>query len=227
MRARRLLMFPMAIAVVALLAGCSNPTAGTATPGAGAVAGAGRSTAGASTAQPSDQSAAQPSQALPATRTLTVTATTTLSTAAPPTGSAAAPTTGSPQSAAPALPPTDLSGEVHGFITAVDTAAGQITVDKVDWFTGAAAAQACAEDGITSTDNNRCSGYYYRNVNPMLRVVAVSPQANIVTLTNGVNPAPSDLATLAGRVAATRGTTIYDFTVNGGVVTDLREIYLP
>ena len=82
----------------------------------------------------------------------------------------------------PVVPSTDLTGEVHGFVTAVDVGSRQITVDKVDWFTGAAAQQACAEDGVTSTDNNRCTGYYYRNVNPMLRVVGVSPQATIMTL---------------------------------------------
>lgn len=116
---------------------------------------------------------------------------------------------------------------MHGFISAVDLGSSHITVDKVDWFTGAAAAQACAEDGVTSTDNNRCTGYYFRNVNPMLRVVAVSPQATIVTLANSVNPVTSDLATVASRVAKTDGTSLFDITVTNGVVTDLREMYFP
>ncbi|MET0967082.1 MAG: hypothetical protein ABWZ02_11825 [Nakamurella sp.] len=129
--------------------------------------------------------------------------------------------------AAPAIPPTDLSGEVHGYIIAVDVQAGQITVDKVDWFTGAAAGQACAEDGISSTDNDRCTGYYYRNVNPMLRVVAVSPQASIKTLATDATLVASDLTAVAARVATTQASGLYEFTVTDGVVTDLREIYFP
>ena len=114
---------------------------------------------------------------------------------------------------APAVPPTDLAGEVYGFVTAVDLAKSQITLDKVDWFTGAAAQQACAEDGVTSTDNNWCTGYYYRNVNPALRIVAVSPQATISTL-DGSRSVPSDLGTVAARVGVSRD-RIVDLSPDG------------
>jgi hypothetical protein len=125
-------------------------------------------------------------------------------------------------------PPTDLSGEVYGFVKKVDVDNSEITLDKIDWFTGAAAAAACAEDGITSTDNNRCTGYYYRNVNPALRVVGVSPQATITTLANGVNPVPSDLADVARRIGTSGGeSNTYHLVVTDGVVTELREIYHP
>lgn len=126
---------------------------------------------------------------------------------------------------APMLPPTDLAGEVYGFVTAVDLPNSQITLDKVDWFTGAAAKQACAEDGVTSTDNNQCTGYYYRNVNPALRVVAVSPQATITTL-DGSRSVASDLAAVAGRISRTTGST-YHLIVTDGMVTDLQEMYHP
>ena len=126
------------------------------------------------------------------------------------------------------IPPTDLSGEVHGFVTSVDVGKSEITLDKIDWFTGAAAAQACAEDGITSTDNNRCTGYYYRNVNPALRVVAVSPQATITTLANGVNAVPGDLSDVAGRIATSGGeSNTYQLVVTDGLVTELHEMYHP
>ncbi len=131
-----------------------------------------------------------------------------------------------PATTTPAVPPTDLSGEVYGFVTAVDVAQSQITLDKVDWFTGAAAQQACAEDGVTQTDNNWCIGYYYRNVNPALRVVAVSPQATISTL-EGAHSVPSDLATVASRVGVTGGSSTYQLTVSDGIVTELREMYRP
>jgi len=126
------------------------------------------------------------------------------------------------------IPPTDLSGEVHGFVRSVNVGKSEITLDKIDWFTGAAAAQACAEDGITSTDNNRCTGYYYRNVNPALRVVAVSPQATITTLANGVNAVPGDLSDVASRIATSGGeSNTYQLVVTDGLVTELHEMYHP
>jgi len=78
---------------------------------------------------------------------------------------------------------------------------------------------------VTSTDNNRCTGYYYRNANPALRVVAVSPFATISTL-DGARSVPSDLATVAGRVSATTGSRNH-LTVTDGAVTDLQEMYHP
>jgi hypothetical protein len=214
-----------AVAGVVAVAGCSNPTGGTAALGSDTVvaapltsAGTGSPTAPSTADQPGST---QSSIATPAVTTLTVT-----TTAAPSTNPPAVP----PAPIAPTLPSvptTDLSGEVHGFVTAVDIAGRRITVDKVDWFTGAAAQQACAEDGITSTDDNRCTGYYYRNVNPMLRVVAVGPQATVTTLSPSGNPVGSDLATVAARVATTHGSGLYDFNVSGGAVTDLRELYFP
>lgn len=206
---RSCLRFSIAMAMAVLaLAACSNPTGGTAAPGTGAFGTTGPPQSSAAVAEPA---------VTPQITTLTVTAT-----ASP------APTTStSAVMAAPAAPPTDLSGEVHGFVTAVDVGAAQLTVDKVDWFTGAAAQQACAEDGITSTDNNRCIGYYYRNVNPMLRVIAVSPHASISTLSTQAILVPGDLTSVAARVATTQGSGLYDFTVTDGLVTELQEMYFP
>ena len=139
-----------------------------------------------------------------------------------------APRASSPAAPENPIPPTDLSGEVYGFVKSVDVGKSEITLDKIDWFTGAAAAQACAEDGITSTDNNRCTGYYYRNVNPALRVVAVSPQATITTLANTVNPVASNLGEVARRIATSGGdSNTYHLVVTDGLVTDLREMYHP
>lgn len=190
---------PGLLIVVVLVTGCSTTTSGTA---------AGPTALRSSSAEP------------PATTTSTVTTTVTARPSAP--LSATEPAT----STAAAIPATDLAGEVYGFITAVDVAKSQLTLDKVDWFTGAAAQQACAEDGVTQTDNNWCTGYYYRNVNPALRVVGVDPTATISTL-DGAQSVPSDLSTVASRVGATGGTSPYHLVVTDGVVTDLREIYRP
>ena len=176
--------------VLTLLTACSTQLSGT-----GAV--------------PSDQSvvATSPSSSAPTSSARSVRPTpaastvTTTVTAAPSTAAATSSSVPPPTATAPVGPPTDLDGEVYGFVTAVDLAASQITLDKIDWFTGAAAQQACAEDGVTDTSNNQCTGHYFRNNNPALRVVAVSPQASITTL-DGARSVPSDLATVASRLSS-------------------------
>ena len=149
----------------------------------------------------------------PSVTTLTVTSTVAPTTqpAAPPSGTA---------------PATDLSGEVYGFVTAVDPARSELTLDKIDWFTGDAARQACAQDGVTSTDNNRCIGWYYRNNNPALRVVGVAPDATINTLNGGTRDMPGDLAAVAAQIG-TAGHSPWRLVVTDGRVTELQEIYLP
>jgi hypothetical protein len=152
---------------------------------------------------------------------VTVTTTITASPSATPTPT---PTNATTSTAAQNAPPaTDLSGEVYGFVTAVDLAASEITLDKIDWFTGAAAQQACAEDGVTDKSNNQCVGYYYRNNNPTLRVVAVSPQAFITTL-EGAGSVPGDLAAVEARVSSK---STYHLVVTDGYVTSLEEMYHP
>ena len=128
-----------------------------------------------------------------------------------------------------AIPSTDLSGEVHAFITSVDVSNQRITLDKVDWFTGADAAAACQEDNV-STDRHLdgwCDVYYYRNVNPMTRQVGVSPQATILTLGERKTSAdvPTDLATLSTK---TSGVGLpWELTVTDGQVTSIRELWHP
>ncbi len=190
--------------------GTSAGTAG------GTVAGTAAGTAGpaSSTSDAVTGASAITTPAMPVTTrtvTSTVTASTGASTTASSTGTSA----------------TDLSGEVYGFVTAVDPARSELTVDKIDWFTGAAAQQACAQDGVTGTDNNRCSGWYYRNVNPALRVVAVAPDAAISTLNGGTRSVPGDLPTVAAEIARNGGHSPWRLVVTDGRVTELQEIYLP
>jgi hypothetical protein len=127
------------------------------------------------------------------------------------------------------MPPTDLSGVVYGFIKRVDVAASQLTVDKVDWFTGAAATQACDEDGVPQDGrvDEWCSMYYFRNVNPALRIVTVSPTVAVTTLDGNLQVA-GDFTALADRVTTPTGSSRpYRLTVTDGVVTDVTEMYLP
>jgi hypothetical protein len=168
---------------------------------------------------PSGPGAGSPCPA-PSVTTLTVT---TVTTAPPPTsGSTTDPAPG--PATDPAVPPTDLAGEVYGFVTAVDPAAFRLTLDKIDWFTGPAAEQACAADGVTDTSNNWCTGYYWRNRNPALRTVAVSPDA-VISVLDGAASVPGSLAQVAERITRLRST--YRLVVQDGRVTELHEMYAP
>lgn len=131
-------------------------------------------------------------------------------------------------SGAPDTTGTDLAGEVYGRIVDVDHAASTITLDKYDWFTGPAAEQACAEDGVTEHDNGWCTQYYFRNRNPMLRVLPVSSDAGISTLTDG-SPAeaPGDLGTVQQRLSSGDSTGVFRIVVTDGQVTSMNELYFP
>lgn len=183
-----------------------------------ALAGCGVDTAGTATRNPA---AAIPSPGTPGPPPGTDPAGKTPATSPP---SATGQATGGPVSTAPATPPTDLTGEVHGFITAVDVPGATLTVDKIDWFTGAAARQACAEDGVTDTSNNWCTGYYWRNRNPALRTVAVDPDATITVL-DGSASVPGSLARVAERI--TQASSTYLLVVRDGRVTEVHESYAP
>ncbi len=129
---------------------------------------------------------------------------------------------------APDTTGTDLAGDVYGRIVAVDPAGSTITLDKYDWFTGPAAEQACAEDGVTEHDNGWCTQYYFRNRNPMLRVLPVSSDAGISTLTDG-SPAesPGDLGTVQQRLSSGESTGVFRIVVTDSQVTSMNELYFP
>lgn len=164
--------------------------------------GCGTTTAGSAIANPSAAVPSPSATPTPVVTTLTVTSVTT----------------------APAPPATDLSGEQYGFVTAVDVAGGTLTLDRIAYFTGADAQKACAEDGVTDTSNNWCTGYYWRNNNPALRTVAVSPDATITVL-DGSASVPGSLAQVAQRIGQVAST--YRLVVTDGRVTELHEMYAP
>jgi hypothetical protein len=75
--------------------------------------------------------------------------------------------------------------------------------------------------------NGWCSIYYYRNVNPTLRVVPVSRDVAIVSL-QGTTPVSEDLQALADRVGSAGGEYHpYRIMVTGGAIVELTQIYQP
>ena len=201
----------LAIIPLAVMTGCSTSTPGTANPAAG-------------TASPATASVS-PSPTAP--DNVTMTPPPAESTTTPP--SAPEP---SPQDPAPngtAAQPTDLNGEVYGFIRGVDVARSELTLDKVDWFWGADAEHACAVDSVPDEAHldGWCSVYYFRNVNPRLRVVSVSPNAAITTL-EGTTPVSGDLQALADRTGTPGGEYHpYRIIVTDGAIVEITQIYQP
>jgi hypothetical protein len=210
----------LAIVPVVMLAACS-----TATPSAESLTSTSSPSAAISS---TSTSTTKPSATPLTTPSPTVESLTTTETTPPPAGTTEPDSSVSASTGNGSLP-TDLSGAVYGFVKAVDVSGDQLTVDKVDWFTGAAAEQACAEDNVPAEAhlNGWCSMYYFRNVNPALRVVSVSPSVTVTTLDGNV-PVPGDLASLAARIQTPTGSgRPYQLTVTNGAVVEVTEIYQP
>ena len=203
----------LAIIPMAVMTGCNNSTPGEANPAA----------------TPSSSAAASLSPVAPNPGT-TVPPAAESSTTPPASAEPGSEAPSSQETAptGPAVLPTDLSGQVYGYIRAVDIDQSQLTLDKIDWFTGTAARQACIEDGVPlDMGDNWCTGYYFRNVNPALRVVTVGSGAAITTL-EGSTPVAGDLTALANRIATlTGGSRPYRLVVTGGAITEVTEMYQP
>ena len=123
----------------------------------------------------------------------------------------------------------DLVGPNFGFIRAVDVPAGNLTFDRITWFTGPEVAEACTTDAVPAEErvDKWCDTYYFRNNNPQLRFVAVSPTATITLLQAGT-PVAGTLQSLAEHVTATAGTLApYRIVVKDGLATEVSELAIP
>ncbi|SDP18499.1 hypothetical protein SAMN04515671_3165 [Nakamurella panacisegetis] len=236
----------LAVVAAFVLGGCSTSTPGSSTPAASTASAVASPSAAASASRPpstlgsspvATTGAAEPSSTTSTIATPSPTASSSPTTTAP----AYSATTSHSRTSSPAsssaeptrtgdgVLPTDLKGVVYGYIKAVDVKASRLTLDKVDWFTGAAALKACEEDKVSHEAwvNGWCSKYYIRNVNPTLRVVSVSPHVSVTTL-NGNGQVTGDLASLKRRIATVTGSgRTYRLTVHNGMVTTVTEIYSP
>ena len=206
----------LALIPILVMTGCSSPTPGVANP-------AGTTSSSTSAAAPTVPNSVPDSAT-------TIQPPAESSTTAPESQepSSREPSSPEPGPTGPAVLPTDLSGEVYGYVRAVDAPQSQLTLDKIDWFTGAAARQACIEDGVPlDMGDNWCTGYYFRNVNPALRVVTVSPAAVVTTLDGNI-PVTGDLTALANRITTPTGNSRpYRLVVTDGAITEVTEMYQP
>jgi hypothetical protein len=163
---------------------------------------------------------------------------------------ATSPSTASASTTSPKTPPDDgdgptataLQGQYAASITAIDPKNATVTFDVVEWFTGAAAQQACTQDGVPGPwQAEQCNDYYVRNKNVVLRTLPVAPTAKLLYVgENGPtaevsldNPTGGDVPTTLSALAAKM--TEYGpsiplkcfLGVQAGTVTEIDEIFTP
>jgi hypothetical protein len=137
---------------------------------------------------------------------------------------------------------TPLQGEYAAYVTAIDPAHATVTFDVFEWFTGAAAQQACTQDGNPGPwPAELCNDYYIRDRNVVLRTLPVAPQARLryvapdgpadgVSLDNPTGgDAPATLSQLAAKLAqlGPGGRLKCLIKVESGALTAIAEIFTP
>jgi hypothetical protein len=143
-------------------------------------------------------------------------------TTAPPTPTAAAPTTTEPVVLADGRHPV--------YLKTVDPGQQTITFDLIQFFTGAAATKAAAEDNKESPPPN---DYYIRNVNPRLRTLPVGADAPItvnVLAAASTGSSTKDVSVTLAELATyfpNSGTAPFWITVEQGQVTKIAQQFLP
>lgn len=146
-------------------------------------------------------------------------------------------TTTGGSSTVPTGQPEDVDGEVlpdgdHvAYVTALDPAAGTVTLDLAELLTGPEAAAAHEEDTGEPLDGEQ---FYLRNRNPKLRTMPLADGASygLVYSASCCEPTSVTLADLAATVqggwaGVTQPDPPFNVSVQGGEVTALIQMYLP
>jgi hypothetical protein len=69
-------------------------------------------------------------------------------------------------------------GTQYAFLRSSKLSARQITYDLIEWYDGAQAVKACAEDGVKPAENDYCEGWYIRNNNKKLHPHGLSRRSD-------------------------------------------------
>ena len=118
-----------------------------------------------------------------------------------------------------------------GVLNSSDASEGEITFDLIDYYTGAAATQACLKDGVKISDVEWCNDYYWRNNSNRLRTVKVATDVDVKYYTDtGVEKtlSPAQLYKLSGAGKVGKeggGATLFKMTEHQGVVDKLWETF--
>lgn len=112
-------------------------------------------------------------------------------------------------------------------ITSVQAAKKTVTLDVVQFFGGAAATKAAAEDGGDVSND-----YWLRNANPKLRTLPVTPAAKITVNAlawqetgSATEDVTKTLAQLGGYPGL--GDSLFTVTVTRGSISSIAQVYLP
>lgn len=140
--------------------------------------------------------------------------------------------THSPPPAPPAAPLRSTPAAVEGIdggsgnyfvlVERADASHSALTVNVVQFFTGAAAARECVRDGVPDQGGALCHDYYIRDRSSRLWTVPVDPGADLVV---GCRPARS--TTLRGVAAELGRHRLFRLHLVRGVGTGLDEDCTP
>ena len=131
---------------------------------------------------------------------------------------------------APAAPAAPADGEHVGVLRSVTS--GEVVVDVVEWFEGAAAVAACRQDDVPVGDAAWCTRYYARDTaGPALRVrVAESASVTWLDLASMEQVRVDDVADLASTPWVSENPDAAGYTrfrTEAGVITALESVYTP
>jgi hypothetical protein len=116
-------------------------------------------------------------------------------------------------------------GEWFGYL--VETSPSALEFDLACWFTGEAAIRAAEEDGAESPPPN---DYYVRNVNPVIRNVAVAAQTSVVWYPDLGDPTSEATVSFPDWLVAIEDRGVMPgvwLEVDGGQVLSIHEQWVP
>jgi hypothetical protein len=114
-------------------------------------------------------------------------------------------------------------GTQYAFLRSSNVSTRQITYDLIEWYDGKQAVKACAEDGVTTTENDHCVGWYIRNHNKKLRTLTVYPDAPIRMMVAG-QMRSVDLETFLSQVD---NGNVIRFDIDANRIMTLEHVFLP
>jgi WD40 repeat protein len=132
-----------------------------------------------------------------------------------------------PSSPAPAATSRIENGLYYGYLRQVRLPT--ITYDQVDWFTGAAAKQACRDDKVQPGDSALCNDYYVRNKNPLLRTLDVGTDAKATLSEESPEQSTAiPLPELSTQLSLGRlSNSVFKLTVRGNRLVAINQVFIP
>jgi hypothetical protein len=119
----------------------------------------------------------------------------------------------------------DGVGSYYVLVQRADPVRSSVTVDPVQFFSGAAAARACVQDGVPDQHGALCHAYYIRDRSSRLWTVPMGAGAELVLRSGGCGPARS--TTLRDIAAELGRHRLFRLHLAGGVGVALDEACAP